>query len=103
MGLQGGKKTKTGTYSTDSNILAELVFKGEEIAQYILDWRELSKLKSTYADALINQISPNTERVHTSYATASTITGRLSSNDPNLQNIPTVSYTHLTLPTNREV
>ena len=88
MGIQGRKKTKTGTYSTDSNILEELSSKGILIAQKILEWRELSKLKSTYIDSLITQISPNTKRVHTSYAPASTITGRLSSNDPNLQNIP---------------
>tara|TARA_B100001123_G_scaffold443105_1_gene588284 strand:+ start:1922 stop:4654 length:2733 start_codon:yes stop_codon:yes gene_type:complete len=88
MGLQSNKKTKTGTYSTDSNILEELAFNGEKIAKYILDWRELSKLKSTYIDALIEQISPNSKRVHTSYANAITLTGRLSSNDPNLQNIP---------------
>jgi len=88
MELQGGKKTKTGTYSTDSKVLEELAFQGEEIANYILNWRELSKLKSTYTDTLIEQISSNTGRVHTSYAPAATITGRLSSNDPNLQNIP---------------
>ena len=88
MGLQGSKKTKMGNYSTDSNILEELASNNEEIARYVLDWRELSKLKSTYTDALVEQISPNTTRVHTSYAPAATITGRLSSNDPNLQNIP---------------
>ncbi len=88
MGIKGAKKTKTGSYSTDSSILEELALDGEEIAKLILNWRELSKLKSTYTDSLINQISTITGRVHTSYALASTITGRLSSNDPNLQNIP---------------
>ena len=88
MGIKGAKKTKTGSYSTDSSILEELSLDGEEIAKLILNWRELSKLKSTYTDSLINQISTITGRVHTSYALASTITGRLSSNDPNLQNIP---------------
>ena len=88
MGIKGAKKTKTGSYSTDSSILEELALDGEEIAKLILNWRELSKLKSTYTDSLINQISTTTGRVHTSYALASTITGRLSSNDPNLQNIP---------------
>ena len=88
MGLKGGKKTKTGNYSTDSYILEGLAFKGEKIASCVLAWRELSKLRSTYTDALIEQIDSNTGRVHTSYAQASTITGRLSSTDPNLQNIP---------------
>ena len=86
--ITGSKKTKTGTYSTDSSILENLSFNGVKVAKYVLEWRELSKLKSTYADALVDQISSITQRVHTSYASASTITGRLSSNDPNLQNIP---------------
>ena len=88
MGIKGAKKTKSGTFSTNSNTLEELLANGEEIAKYILDWRELSKLKSTYTDALIDQIFDKSKRVHTSFALASTITGRLSSNDPNLQNIP---------------
>ena len=88
LGLRGGKKTKMGNYSTDSNVLEELASDNEIIAKHVLDWRELSKLKSTYTDALVGQISSNTSRVHTSYGSASTITGRLSSNDPNLQNIP---------------
>ena len=88
LGLKGGKKTKMGNYSTDSNVLEELKSDNEIIAKHVLDWRELSKLKSTYTDALVGQISSNTSRVHTSYGSASTITGRLSSNDPNLQNIP---------------
>ena len=88
MKIQGGKKTKTGTYSTDSGILEDLSLQGHKIAKLVLDWREVSKLRSTYTDALQNQIDEKTKRVHTSYATATTLTGRLSSNDPNLQNIP---------------
>jgi len=88
MRIKGAKKTKSGTYSTDSKVLEELALNGEKIAKHILNWRELSKLKSTYTNSLIEQISNKTGRVHTSYALASTLTGRLSSNDPNLQNIP---------------
>jgi len=88
MKMQGGKKTKTGTYSTDSGILEDLALQGYKIARLVLDWRELTKLRSTYTDALQDQIDEKTKRVHTSYATAITLTGRLSSNDPNLQNIP---------------
>ena len=88
MKIQGGKKTKSGTYSTDSRILEDLVLQGYEIAKLVLDWREVSKLRSTYTDALQEQIDASSKRVHTSYTTATTLTGRLSSNDPNLQNIP---------------
>jgi len=88
MKIKGGKKTKTGTYSTDFAILEDLALKGFDIARLVLDWRELTKLRSTYTEALQDQIDSKTERVHTSYSTASTLTGRLSSNDPNLQNIP---------------
>ena len=88
MGIKGGKKTKTGTYSTDSGILEELSHQGYEIAKLVLEWRELTKLRTTYTDALLDQAEEKTSRVHTSYATATTLTGRLSSNDPNLQNIP---------------
>ena len=88
MKISGGKKTKTGTYSTDSGILEELSLQGYKVAKLVLDWREVSKLRSTYTDALQVQIDLKTKRVHTSYATATTLTGRLSSNDPNLQNIP---------------
>ncbi|HZP78372.1 MAG TPA: DNA polymerase I, partial [Pseudolabrys sp.] len=85
----GGKKGKTGAYGTGADILEELaVNSGHPLPRKVLDWRQLSKLKSTYTDALQTQISPNTGRVHTSYALAATSTGRLSSNDPNLQNIP---------------
>ena len=88
MKIKGGKKTKTGTYSTDSGILEDLALRGHNIAKLVLDWREVSKLRSTYTDALQLQIDSKTKRVHTSYALATTLTGRLSSNDPNLQNIP---------------
>ena len=88
MGIKGGKKTKTGTYSTDSTILEDLSHQGYEIAKLVLEWRELTKLRTTYTDALLDQAKEKTSRVHTSYATATTLTGRLSSNDPNLQNIP---------------
>ncbi|MBL8706306.1 MAG: DNA polymerase I [Rhodospirillales bacterium] len=88
MGLKGGVKTKTGGYSTNSDVLEPLAAEGHDIAQRVLDWRQLAKLKSTYADALVEQINPETGRVHTSFALAATTTGRLSSTDPNLQNIP---------------
>ena len=88
MGLQGGKKTKTGQYSTDVKTLEDLALQGHEIVQKILDWRGLSKLKSTYTDALQEQIVAETGRVHTSFSMTGTSTGRLSSSDPNLQNIP---------------
>ena len=88
LSIEGGKKTKSGTYSTDSSTLSNLSDRGYEIASLILDWRELTKLKSTYTDALQNQATKNNSRVHTSYGVANTLTGRLSSNDPNLQNIP---------------
>ena len=88
MGIKGAKKTKTGTYSTDSGILENLSHEGHTIAKLVLEWRELTKLRSTYTDSLLEQAEKKTNRVHTSYATATTITGRLSSNDPNLQNIP---------------
>jgi DNA polymerase I len=88
MGLQGGKKTATGAWSTDSSTLEGLAEQGVELAKKVLDWRQLSKLRSTYTEALPAYIHPKTGRVHTSYAMASTSTGRLSSNDPNLQNIP---------------
>lgn len=87
--LPGGKKSsKTGAYSTDAGVLEELAEQGVEIAAKVLEWRQYSKLKSTYTDALPKAISPRDGRVHTSYAMALTTTGRLSSSDPNLQNIP---------------
>ncbi len=88
LGLPGGEKTKTGAYSTHSDVLEPLAAQGHDICRSVLDWRQLAKLKSTYADALVEQINPYTGRVHTSFALASTNTGRLSSTDPNLQNIP---------------
>jgi DNA polymerase I len=88
MQLQGGKKGKAGAYSTDSDVLEGLAADGVALAQTVLDWRQLQKLKSTYTDALQEQINPQTGCVHTSFAMASTTTGRLSSTDPNLQNIP---------------
>ena len=88
MSLEGGRKTKTGAWSTDSDTLEALAAQGVELPQRVLDWRGLAKLKSTYTDALPNFIHPDTGRVHTSYSLAATTTGRLSSSDPNLQNIP---------------
>jgi DNA polymerase-1 len=88
MGLPGGSKTKTGQWSTSAQVLEDLAAEGHEFPRKIVDWRQLSKLKSTYTDALPGFINPQTKRVHTSYALAATTTGRLSSSDPNLQNIP---------------
>lgn len=88
MGLPGGSKTKTGQWSTSAQLLEDLAAEGHELPRKIVDWRQLTKLKSTYTDALPGFIHPDTRRVHTSYALAATTTGRLSSSDPNLQNIP---------------
>ena len=88
MNLPGGKRMKTGAWGTDSSVLQTLADQGHELPSRILEWRQLQKLKSTYADALVEQINPETGRVHTSYAMAIAQTGRLSSTDPNLQNIP---------------
>ncbi len=88
MGLKGGRKGKSGDYSTDVTVLERLAEDGVEIASKVLEWRQLSKLKSTYTDSLQEQINPATGRVHTSYSLTGAQTGRLSSNDPNLQNIP---------------
>ena len=88
MGLPGGSKTKTGQWSTSAQVLEELAAEGHEFPRKIVEWRQLTKLKSTYTDALPGFINQETQRVHTSYALASTTTGRLSSSDPNLQNIP---------------
>ena len=86
--LPGGKRGKNGAWGTDSSVLEGLAEQGERIAQRVMDWRQLAKLKSTYADALIGQIDAKTGRVHTSFSMAATTTGRISSTDPNLQNIP---------------
>ena len=88
MGIQGGKKTKTGAYGTGADVLEALAVQGHDLPRRVLDWRQLTKLRSTYTDALVAQINPDTKRVHTSYAQAIASTGRLSSTDPNLQNIP---------------
>ncbi len=88
MKLAGGKRMKTGAWGTDASVLQTLADQGHELPARIMDWRQLQKLKSTYADALVGEINPDTGRVHTSYAQAIASTGRLSSNDPNLQNIP---------------
>mgnify|MGYP003392980953 FL=1 len=89
MKLEGGKKSdKSGAYSTDSGVLEDLAEQGHALPEKILRWRELAKLKSTYTDSLANQINPKTGRVHTNFAMAIASTGRLSSNEPNLQNIP---------------
>lgn len=88
LGLPGGKKTAKGAWSTKADVLEQLAAEGHDLPQVLLEWRGLSKLKSTYTDSLPNDINEETGRVHTSYALASTTTGRLSSNDPNLQNIP---------------
>ena len=88
LGLKGGRKGKSGQYSTDVNELERLASEGVECATLVLDWRQLTKLKSTYTDALQAVINPDTGRVHTSFSLTGAQTGRLSSNDPNLQNIP---------------
>ena len=88
MGLKGGKKGKSGQYSTDQSVLERLDGEGVEMASKVLEWRQLSKLRSTYTEALQAAINPDTGRVHTSYSLVGAQTGRLSSTDPNLQNIP---------------
>ncbi|MEH6546055.1 MAG: DNA polymerase I [Sneathiella sp.] len=88
MALPGGKKGKTGAYTTDVNVLEGLAADGVELARKILDWRQLAKLKSTYTDALQAQVNAKTGRVHTSFSLAAASTGRLASSDPNVQNIP---------------
>ncbi|MDB9936830.1 DNA polymerase I [Candidatus Pelagibacter sp.] len=82
------KKTKKGSFATNASVLEDLAFKGHKFPQLVLDWRQVSKLKNTYSDALPEHINPNTKRVHTSFLLAATTTGRLASSDPNLQNIP---------------
>ncbi|MBF0417322.1 MAG: DNA polymerase I, partial [Magnetococcales bacterium] len=87
MGIKGGRRTKTG-YSTDVEVLTDLAEQGHELPERVLRYRTLSKLQSTYTDALMAQLDPQTGRIHTRYNQAATLTGRLSSSDPNLQNIP---------------
>lgn len=89
MSLPGGKKTgKSGAWATGADVLEDLAAQGHDLPVKVLDWRQVTKLKSTYTDALQNQINPDTGRVHTTYSQTVASTGRLSSNDPNLQNIP---------------
>ena len=88
MGLPGGKKTASGAWSTTASVLEELAEQGHDLPARILEWRSLQKLKSTYTDALPGYVNARTQRVHTSYSLAATTTGRLSSSEPNLQNIP---------------
>ncbi len=88
LGLPGGKKGKTGAYGTGVDVLDKLAGQGHDLAARVLDWRHLAKLKSTYSDALMEQINPDTGRVHTSYSQGAVATGRLASSNPNLQNIP---------------
>jgi DNA polymerase-1 len=89
MGLPGGKKSaKTGAYVTSADVLDDLAAQGHDLPARVLDWRQLAKLKNTYTDTLVGEINPATGRVHTSYGQTGASTGRLSSSDPNLQNIP---------------
>ena len=88
LGIKGGKKTPSGAWSTDADTLTFLASSGNALPKLLLEWRGISKLKSTYTDALPTFINKKTNRIHTSYAMSSTSTGRLSSSDPNLQNIP---------------
>ncbi len=88
MGLPGGKRTPTGAWGTDAVLLQGLAEQGHALPGKLLEWRQIAKLKSTYADALVTEMDPGSGRVHTSFAMTVTSTGRLSSNDPNLQNIP---------------
>ena len=88
MGLEGGKKGKTGAYSTGADVLEQLAAEGHDLPARVLDWRQISQLKSTYTDALQTHINEHTGRVNTSFSLAATSTGRLASTDPNLQNIP---------------
>jgi DNA polymerase I len=88
MGLPGGKKTATGAWSTTASVLEDLAAEGHQLPARVLEWRQIAKLKSTYTDALPGFVNSRTGRVHTAYALASTTTGRLSSSEPNLQNIP---------------
>ena len=88
MGIEGGKKTKTGAMATGADVLEGLAAQGHKLPAKVLDWRQLAKLKSTYTDSLPGFVNSETGRIHTSYAMAATTTGRLASSDPNLQNIP---------------
>ena len=82
------KKTKKGSFATNANVLEDLAFKGHKLPKLVLDWRQVTKLKNTYTDSLVEHLNPISKRVHTSFLLAATTTGRLASSDPNLQNIP---------------
>ena len=82
------KRTKKGSFATSASVLEDLAFKGHKLPKFILDWRQITKLKNTYSDSLPEHLNPNTKRIHTSFLLAATTTGRLASSDPNLQNIP---------------
>ena len=88
MKISSLKKTKKGSFATSAQVLEDLAFKGHELPRFVLDWRQVTKLKNTYSDSLQEHINPKTKRVHTSFLLAATTTGRLASSDPNLQNIP---------------
>ena len=88
MSIDGGRKGKSGSYSTNVDVLENLSYQGHDIATYLLEWRQISKLINTYTNSLISEVNNKTSRIHTSYSMAATSTGRLSSTDPNLQNIP---------------
>ncbi|MFC6051084.1 DNA polymerase, partial [Methylobacterium hispanicum] len=88
LGLPGGRRTPGGQWATGANVLEDLAAAGHDLPARLLDWRRTAKLKSTYADALLAAADPGTDRVHTTFSLAATTTGRLSSSDPNLQNIP---------------
>ena len=88
LGLKGGKKGKSGLYSTSAEVLEKLSSEGNKLCEVILNWRALQKLKSTYSDALVSQINVSSNRVHTNFQMTGAMTGRFSSSNPNLQNIP---------------
>ena len=88
MALPYGKKGKSGNFQTDVKILEKLKSEKHEVASLVLDWRHFSKLRNTYCEGLLSRENDKTKRIHTSFGMASTLTGRFSSNDPNLQNIP---------------
>jgi len=88
MKISSLKKTKKGSFATSANVLEDLAFKGHKLPRLVLDWRQVSKLKNTYTDSLLEHLNPISKRVHTSFLLAATTTGRLASSDPNLQNIP---------------
>ncbi len=88
MKISSLKKTKKGSFATSASVLEDLAFKGHKLPKFVLDWRQVTKLKNTYSDSLQEHVNPNTNRVHTSFLLAATTTGRLASSDPNLQNIP---------------